>query len=103
MVKRSEPTKIVGKARVQKKSDDSEIKAQKDESAEWEGQNDGDAVAMDEDAKDEEHDDSKEDDEPSRSVANKNGGNVAPEKKRESKTELKTLIGDWGDDEEDAF
>lgn len=102
VVKRGEPVKVAGKPRVQKKSDDSEIRADKEENVEWEGENDGDTVASEEVAKDDDNDeDMKDEDEPSKGVTNKNGDNVAPEKKRETQKQLKTLIGDWGDDEED--
>lgn len=104
-VQRNETGKRVVKSRNQKKVEDSADESKEDVDAKndiityWDSQH-----SIDGDEKEETKDDDEEENETvetSKNAASKNGGTT--EKKVEQKDELKTLINDWGDDDEDNF
>lgn len=97
------------KARIQKKVEDSADEA-KDEGdvkneiiTDWDSQHSVDGDEKEEAKDDDEEENDSEAVESSKIEASKNGGSVTTEKKVEQKDELKTLINDWGDDDEDNF
>lgn len=94
------------KSRIQKKVEDSpddakdEIDVKNDIITDWDSQNSIDGDEKEEIKGEDEEENDSEAVESSKIAASKNGGT---EKKVEQKDELKTLINDWGDDDEDNF
>lgn len=106
-VQRNETGKRVVKSRNQKKVEDSadeskeDVDAKNDIITDWDSQHSIDGDEKEETKDDDEEENDTETVETSKNAASKNGGTT--EKKVEQKDELKTLINDWGDDDEDNF